>query len=56
MATIKAMLLSGSMSDAKDPARIRSIATENPDLPISFIRDLLVAQQEESIDFEFDEV
>ena len=56
MATIKTMLLNDSVSDAEDSARIRSIAAENPDLPISFIKDLLVAQQEESEDFEFDEV
>ncbi len=34
-------------------SRIGKIAEENPDLPYSFIRDILVAQTEESIPFTF---
>ncbi len=30
------------------------IAEENPDLPISFIKDILTAKQEKSIPFEFE--
>lgn len=35
-------------------ARIGRTALDNPDLPVEFIRDLLVARQEESESFEFD--
>ena len=56
MATTKVRLPDDSVPDAINPARIRSIAAQNPDLPISFIKDLLVAQQEESEDFAFDDV
>ena len=56
MATTKVRLPDAPVPDAINPARIRSIAVQNPDLPISFIKDLLVAQQEESEDFEFDQV
>nr|VFJ93926.1 MAG: ParD-like antitoxin of type II toxin-antitoxin system [Candidatus Kentron sp. LFY] len=36
-------------------SRIGKIAEENPDLPYSFIRDILLARQEESIPFTFGE-
>ncbi len=35
-------------------SRIGKIAEENPDLPYSFVKDLLLAQQEESVPFQFD--
>ena len=35
--------------------RIGKIAEENPDLPYSFIKDILLAKQEVSIPFNFDE-
>ncbi len=31
------------------------IAEENPDMPLQFIRDILLARNEESIPFEFGE-
>ena len=34
-------------------ARIGRAALDNPDLPVEFIRDVLVARQEESQPFEF---
>ncbi len=34
-------------------SRIGKLVEENPDLPYSFIQDILLAQQEESIPFEF---
>lgn len=34
-------------------SRIGKIAEENPDLPYSFIQDILLAQQEEAVPFEF---
>jgi hypothetical protein len=34
-------------------SRIGKIAEENPDLPYSFIKDVLLAQQEESVPFRF---
>lgn len=34
-------------------SRIGKIVEENPDLPYSFIQDILLAQQEESVPFEF---
>jgi hypothetical protein len=34
-------------------SRIGKIAEENPDLPYGFIRDILLAQQEESVPFNF---
>ena len=34
-------------------SRIGKIAEENPDLPFSFIQDILLAQKEEAIPFEF---
>ena len=35
--------------------QLGKIAEENPDLPVAFIRDILIARQEKSIKFEFDE-
>ncbi|MCG7923248.1 MAG: ParD-like family protein [Candidatus Thiodiazotropha lotti] len=34
-------------------SRIGKIAEENPDLPYSFIKDILLAKQEEAVPFEF---
>lgn len=34
-------------------SRIGKIAEENPDLPYSFIKDILLARQEEAVPFEF---
>ena len=34
--------------------QLGKIAEENPDLPISFIKDILTAKQEKSIPFEFE--
>ena len=34
--------------------QLGKIAEEDPDLPISFIKDILTAKQEKSIPFEFD--
>jgi hypothetical protein len=36
-------------------AKIGRIAEENPDLPYEFIRDILIAREEETIPFEFSE-
>nr|VFK46136.1 MAG: ParD-like antitoxin of type II toxin-antitoxin system [Candidatus Kentron sp. TC] len=36
-------------------SRIGKIAEENPDLPYSFIKDILLARQEESLPFAFGE-
>ena len=36
-------------------SRIGKIAEENPDMPYSFIKDILVAREEEAIPFEFSE-
>ena len=35
--------------------RIGKIAEENPDLPYSFIKDILLAKREASVPFTFDE-
>ena len=36
-------------------ARIGRVALDNPDLPIEFVRDVVIAREEESERFEFDE-
>ncbi len=38
-----------------DPALLERAAKDNPDLPLDFIKDILIASQEESTPFEFDE-
>ena len=34
--------------------QLGKIAEQNPDLPISMVKDILIAKQEKSIPFEFD--
>lgn len=36
-------------------SRIGKIAEENPDLTYGFIKDILLAQEEEAVPFEFDD-
>lgn len=36
-------------------ARIGRVALDNPDLPVEFVRDVVIAREEESERFEFDE-
>lgn len=37
-------------------ARIGRVALDNPDLPVEFVRDVVIAREEENERFEFDEV
>ena len=37
-------------------AKIGRAALDNPDLPIDFVRDLIVSKEEESEPFEFDDI